>query len=506
MNLVDIKTRKKKKILFHSLGIAIVAFWLVMVGFLVKKIHFKEKLETKDSIQLSGKIDSFQRDWKEIYLKDKKVGYSVNLIKPFEKGYFIQEEIFLRLNLMGMASGMATLTQCRVDENFIVKSFYFKMTSGVVSFHVTGRVEDNHLVIETGEGRNRRTQRIKLPRPPMMGVGLSHFFKARKINVGETFKLPIFDPSTMAHRDAFIRVADKERIKIKGRTFDAFRLETELWGKNMTFWLDEYGTSLKETGFMGLTIIKSSPASAPADIEDAEMDFYDMASVKIDKELTNPKRLGYLKLKVEGMEKEALNTKILNVDRQRFQDGILEITRENLPPKAPYSLPHDSYNDEVKSLLEPEFNIESDAEEIIDTARQITGKIKDPILIAKKTLNWVYRKLDKKPIVTVPSALEVLKTRIGDCNEHAILLAALLRASGIPARLAIGLVYTRGKFLYHAWTEAYIGEWISMDATMNQMPVDATHIKLVEGNLDKQVEIVKYIGKISLEVVDLRYD
>ena len=277
MNTNDVNIKRKRRFLFHALGIAIVAFWLIMVGFQVKKVHFKETPDVKHSIQLSGKIDSFQRDWKEIYLKNKKVGYSVNLIKPFENGYFIQEEIFLRLNLMGMASGMATVTQCRVDENFIVKSFFFKMTSGVVSFHVTGRVEDNHLLIETGKGRSRRSQRIELSRPPMMGVGLSHFFKARKINPGETFKLPIFDPSTMAHRDAFIRVVDRESIKIKGRTYDAFRLETEMWGKKMTFWLDEYGTSLKETGVMGLTIIKSNPSSAPADIEDAEMDFYEMA-------------------------------------------------------------------------------------------------------------------------------------------------------------------------------------------------------------------------------------
>lgn len=506
MNLIDLKTKERRKFLFHSLGIAIVAVWLILIGFLVKKVNFRETPEVTNSIQLSGKIASFQREWKEIYLKDRKVGYSTNMIKPFQNGYFIQEEIFLRLNLMGLASGVETLTQCRVDDRFIVESFFFKMTSGVVSFHVTGRVEDNHLLIETGEGRNKRSQRIKLPRPPMMGVGLSHFFKARKINVGETFKLPIFDPSTMAHRDAFIRVVGKERIKIKGRTYDVFRLETELWGRSMTFWLDEYGTTLKETGFMGLTVIKSSPASAPADIEDVEMDFYEMAAIKIDKELTNSKRLGYLKLKVEGMEKADLKSEILNIGRQRFHEGIIEITREKPPLKASYSLPYDAFSDEVKRLLEPEFNIESDVKEIVEKARQISGKDKDPLLVARKTLNWVYRKLDKKPIVTVPSALEVLKTKVGDCNEHAILLTALLRASGIPARLSIGLVYIRGKFLYHAWTEAYIGDWISMDATMNQMPVDATHIKLVEGNLDKQVEIVKYIGKMRLKVIDLRYD
>jgi hypothetical protein len=51
-----------------------------------------------------------------------------------------------------------------------------------------------------------------------------------------------------------------------------------------------------------------------------------------------------------------------------------------------------------------------------------------------------------------------------------------------------------------------VGEWISMDATLNQMPVDATHIKLIEGNLDKQVEIAGLIGALRLKVIDYRYD
>jgi transglutaminase-like putative cysteine protease len=156
--------------------------------------------------------------------------------------------------------------------------------------------------------------------------------------------------------------------------------------------------------------------------------------------------------------------------------------------------------------LESEFNIESDDDVIIRKARQISGGDDNPLHIAKKLLTWVYDNLEKMPVVSVPSALEVLRTGVGDCNEHATLLTALLRASGIPARLNIGLVYTREKFFYHAWNEAYIGEWISMDATLNQMPVDATHIKLVEGNLDKQVEIAGLIGTLKLKVVDFRYD
>jgi transglutaminase-like putative cysteine protease len=121
-------------------------------------------------------------------------------------------------------------------------------------------------------------------------------------------------------------------------------------------------------------------------------------------------------------------------------------------------------------------------------------------------LQWVYSHIEKRPVLSVPSALETLKTGVGDCNEHATLLAALLRAVGIPARLNIGLVYSREKFYYHAWTEAYLGDWISMDAALNQMPVDATHVKFIEGNLEKQIEMVRVIEKLELKVIAFEHD
>ena len=500
-------SRKKRKFFFNLFGIATVSFWLVMIGLLVKEINFKGHAEGIDYGHAVTAIDSAQREWKEIYLKEEKVGYAVSLIKPFEKGYFLQEEIFLKLNLMGIGSGVYTLTQSLVDDKFLLKSFNFKMTSGVISFDISGRIEGSQLLIETGKGKERRTQRIELSRSPMISVGMGHFFKYRKIRVGETFKLPLFDPSTMAQKDIFVRVIAREPVTINKIRYDAFRLETEMWGKLITLWLDENGTTLKEEGFMGLTTIKSSPARAPFDLEgQGGIDLYEMTAINVDKELNDPDRLGYLKLKVDGISYMSIDTGAWNDRRQRFHDGIIEITKKKLPLKSSYNLLHDGYDDEIRTFLEPEFNIESDEEEMIKRARQISGDEKNPLFISMKLLNWVYSSLEKRPVVSVPSAMEVLRTRVGDCNEHATLLTALLRASGIPARLSIGLVYTRGKFYYHAWTEAYLGEWVSMDATLNQMPVDVTHIKLLSGNLDKQVEIAGLIGELKLEVIDYRYD
>jgi transglutaminase-like putative cysteine protease len=151
-------------------------------------------------------------------------------------------------------------------------------------------------------------------------------------------------------------------------------------------------------------------------------------------------------------------------------------------------------------------NIESDDPVMIKKSRDIVGSTNNPLLAAKRILSWVYYKLEKKPVVSVPNALEVLRSRVGDCNEHATLMTALLRASNIPAKLCVGLVYTRDKFFYHAWNEAYMGRWVTMDATVNQIPADVTHIKLLEGNLNKQVELAGIIGVLNIKVLDYDYD
>jgi transglutaminase-like putative cysteine protease len=113
---------------------------------------------------------------------------------------------------------------------------------------------------------------------------------------------------------------------------------------------------------------------------------------------------------------------------------------------------------------------------------------------------WVYREVRKQPAVSIPSALEVLRQRVGDCNEHAVLFSALVRALGIPARLQAGIIYQEGKFFYHAWVQVYWGSWVSVDPILNQIPADATHIRLVEGDLDRQVDLVRVIGRLMVEV------
>ncbi len=490
------------------MGIVIVATWVVLLGVLIRKIHFSVP---SGGGTLNGEaavpFQSFQREWKELFLEDRKIGYAVHFIRPEADGYVIQEEMFLRLNLMGMASGVYTITQCRVDDRFRLRRFNFRMASGTVGFEAKGELKGDRLIVETGREGDSTVQSLRVDEPPMMGAGMAYYFRNRPIQVGESFRFPLFDPSTMSRRNIEVRVAGRETIRIRGIAYDTYRLEAEVWGDRLTFWLDENGTTLKESGFMGLTAVRSSAAVAPEKIEGSgDLDFYEIAAIATDRKISRPREVSRLMVEVKGLEDVTLDLSVWDSGRQRFSPPTLEIAREELPVNAGFERPLKEGNELFRGFLAPEFNIESENEEIIHAAEEIAGSVADPVEAVVLVQAWVYEHLEKRPVVSIPSALEVLRTKVGDCNEHATLATALLRALGIPARIAVGLVYTRGRFFYHAWSEAYVGEWISLDPTLNQIPVDATHIKLLEGNLDRQVDLLGVIGKLGLTVMEYEHD
>jgi len=137
--------------------------------------------------------------------------------------------------------------------------------------------------------------------------------------------------------------------------------------------------------------------------------------------------------------------------------------------------------------------------------RQITARRtqwrQDPKQVARQLTTSVYNMLEKSITFSVPNAVQVLETLRGDCNEHTVLYVALARALGLPARTAVGLVYVNGAFFYHAWPEVWLGEWVAMDPTFGQYPADASHIRFVIGGLAQQVEIVRLIGNLDIEVL-----
>jgi transglutaminase-like putative cysteine protease len=165
---------------------------------------------------------------------------------------------------------------------------------------------------------------------------------------------------------------------------------------------------------------------------------------------------------------------------------------------------------EASRYLAPEPFLESDDPEIQAEARKAVQGVAGPRAQAERLVRHVAAMLEKKPTVSLPSAREVLRTRVGDCNEHTALYVAMARALGIPARIAVGLVHLHGAFYYHAWAEVYLagpeagqGLWLPVDPTLNEFPADATHIRLARGGLDRQAAILPALGQLQITIVEM---
>ena len=146
--------------------------------------------------------------------------------------------------------------------------------------------------------------------------------------------------------------------------------------------------------------------------------------------------------------------------------------------------------------------IQSDNPYILRQAKSIVNNVTNDLEKIRALTQWVYKNLDKKPVLSIPDAVSTLRSKVGDCNEHAALFAALSRSVSIPTRVVAGVTYHEGTFYYHAWNEVCLnGKWISLDTTKNQFPADLTHIKFVQGEINEQIKIGALLGRLKIEVL-----
>jgi hypothetical protein len=134
--------------------------------------------------------------------------------------------------------------------------------------------------------------------------------------------------------------------------------------------------------------------------------------------------------------------------------------------------------------------LQSESPVIRDMAQKVVGDARNDLQKMRRLRSFVSSFIQQKGLsVGYASALETVQTRAGDCTEHAVLLTALARAQGIPARVITGIVYAERfggvsrVFVPHAWMQAWInGHWRSYDAALGRF--DSTHIALGTGNGD----------------------
>ena len=163
--------------------------------------------------------------------------------------------------------------------------------------------------------------------------------------------------------------------------------------------------------------------------------------------------------------------------------------------------------------LAPSRYLQSDDLRVRQHADRAAIGLTDTAQIASAMEKHVHRILKNKNFSTaLASAAEVARHLEGDCTEHAVLLAAMLRAKKIPSRIAVGLVYVESLSAFggHMWTEAKIGKtWIPLDATLGRGGIGAAHLKMVDSSFANDgpapittfLPLLKVLGRTTIKVV-----
>jgi hypothetical protein len=468
--------------------LSIILLWVIMIGILIKK---------ESSVSLtpgpSGALKEGE-EWMGIYFRGNKIGYVSSYIKREGERYRVVEKTVMILKIMGESQKILIFTNSLVNPDLSLISVDFILSSNLVFFKAKGMVNKNEIILNIKSAKEERKEKIPINEPVYLTSNIKYYLLNKGLDVGKRYHLPFFDPSTMSIDRILIEVLGKEKIKLRGIYYDSYKLRKSFKGIETYSWIGESGEILREVSAEGFTMEAEPKEVALKGIKD--IDIITLTAIPSNVFIESPRNIKHMKIKLLNISLDDFN---INGRRQRLKDDLLEINTENIKSIKGYKLP---YRGKYEDYLKPSALIQSDNERIIKKAKEIIGDEKNSVKAAKLILKWVYKYLEKRPTVSIPNALEVLDMGYGDCNEHTALFTALARAAGIPTKMLVGIVYFNRSFFYHSWAEIYIGDWVSVDPVFNQFPADATHIKLIEGELSEQLKISKLIGKVKVKVIN----
>ncbi len=508
-------------------GTLVVLVWLGMVGWQVRREYFQPELQrlAEATLALNPGVSFYT-----LRMGQRTVGQATSSLDTVPGG-FVQEDIMaLELPALGQTGTAVSRSRVELSRSLVMKSFSFSLESSVGRFQARGRLRpDSTLEVTIDSQGDKQTVEYKMASAPVFSpVVPVRVAMGGDLEVGRAVRLPVFDPSVLATRTMEVRVLERDTLVLPDSaaldpvtqrwapahydSIPAWKIAEVYGGVSVESWVDDDGRMLTSSSPLGFSMEKTEYELARQSVEEERVaarsgqapvdeDVILSTAIQSDVDLGATTEYKEIRFLLSGVD---LSGFALDGGRQSLRGDTLVVRREAWDALDPgYTLPYKRMD--LAEDLQPEPLIQSDDPRIVRQAREMTAARADwhpdPKAVAARLTRSVYGMLDKKITFSVPSAVQVLESRQGDCNEHTVLYVALARALGLPARTAVGLVYLRGSFYYHAWPEVWLGRWVAVDPTFGQWPADAAHIRFVVGGLAEQVEIVRLIGRLRISVL-----
>lgn len=493
----------------------IVVFWLLMTAWLLRIEAFPEKFtETIEGYRaLLRRGPMIVDSWLQIEQENSPIGYTHTWVdtslESDDAAWTVRNQSILNFNIMGQEQWVGMNAEAVLDGQYRLRKFSAAMTSRLYSTRIDAdRIRRNLFQVRIQTPAMTRNIRMEIPEDvvvysPMIEMAM------KRLHPGQCLKLKTVDPLTLTVADVIIKAVRREKLSLDGKQHDATMLTIEYQGLKANSWIDDKGRILRQETPFGWVMRASTPREIMSRRRQSVKsdDLLASMTAPCSGNTTDLRNSVKLKARLNGpnIDMEALASHRQLVGERRDGSCVVTLMAQE-QPKIVLKL-DDPLLSAPSAFLGSSAAIQSDDGAIREMARQIMENCKDAFDAAQAIYEWVYLNIAKTPAISLPSALDVLKQREGDCNEHTYLFVALARAAGLPAQINVGLVYAeredgKGAFYYHAWPAVFVGEWIEMDPTLGVPLVDATYICLAAGEIGAQMKLLGLIGRISVDIIE----
>jgi transglutaminase-like putative cysteine protease len=283
-----------------------------------------------------------------------------------------------------------------------------------------------------------------------------------------------------------------------------------------TYWTDNAGEIMKcRVDELDQTIHRTTREFVQVSAEPAEVDLGWSTTVPVDRPIAEVHRARHARYRVELRDGDPASTFVSDAIQKVTSTGphTAEIVVTALTPDDAGRAPRTTAREPTIDDRRPSGLIQSDDPRVVALAAEAVGNETDPARVAVLLERFVHERIKNKNFSQVfASAAEVAKSLEGDCTEHAVLLAAMARARGLPARVALGLVYMGREpaFGFHMWTEVSIADhWVPLDGTLGLGRIGTGHLKLANSSLADSagwgslLSVATVLGRLKIAVVEV---
>lgn len=479
----------------QTLKIGIVAIWLILLALLVKRDILIEKIDFREiqALENAGRVE-----FQGVYFQNKKIGYVQTIYTPNpDQTINIEQNGYLVLNILETSHPINLHLIATLDQESRLKRFSLSFKSYLYQMNAIGIVDSRQVKFTLTTNNSVINDTIELSDTPMLSTTRRGYLLRSDMHVGDKIKVPWFDPISLSGKDSIVEYKGKNKVLINQRVFNLHQFLEKIDGARVNIWLNDQGKVIKEESPTGFVFIQE-PEFRATQLDSTSNDLLAAVSVQAKGTIPSLGNRQQMQYRLRMPEYDNFN---LNGGRQSLNGDILTVSKEAITAdSAPTDI---SCSIDDNSTLAPTPYIQVNHPQIAQMQKSIVGTETDPLTQVRLLADWVYTNIDKRPVVGLPDALTTLGNRVGDCNEHAALFAALARNTGIPTRFVAGVTFNRNSFYYHAWNEVCIsGQWMSVDTTTNQFPADLTHIRFIAGGVKEQMRIGALLGQLGIEIIN----